>query len=413
MQNLLGEMKHWNKLTPSKPFVYDGDVVLTFAETYDRAVRFAGGLKALGLEKGARVAPIMLNGYKWYDLYYGLSAARLVNVPLNYRLAGPELAHQVNDSEAQVVIMDPEFYELIAQIKEQIPGVRHFVYTGREKPFEGAIPYDSLLEAEPYESSDADEKDLFGIFYTGGTTGLAKGVMLTHKNIISNAFHLVSAMKIEDDQVALHSAPMFHLADGAINFAITMAGGSHVMVKAFEPNAVLQAIERYKPTSTLWVPTMINMLVNHPNAAEFDLSSFQYIFYGASPISPGLLRKAKEVFGCDFVQMYGMTEGGPILTILLPEEHQQGLSSPDQEYLLKAAGRQIIGVDVRVVDKNGNDVQPGEVGEIIARGDNIMQGYWNRDKETAEALIDGWYWSKDMARIDEDQYSISLTAPRT
>jgi long-chain acyl-CoA synthetase len=404
MRNLLEQLHHWYKLNPSKPFQFDGDLVLTVAETYDRAVRFAGGLKALRLERGARVAPIMFNGFRWYDLYYGLSAGGWVNVPLNYRLAGPELAYQINNSEAQVVIVDPEFYEVIAQIKDEIPGVRHFIYTGEGPPFEGAIPYDQLLEAQFYESADHDENELFGIYYTGGTTGVAKGVMLAHRAIIQNAFHLVSAMRLGSDQVALHTAPMFHLADGAINFAITMAGGSHVSVKAFEPTTVLQAIERYRPTTTLWVPTMINMLANHPDVENTDLSSFQYIFYGASPISPDLLRKAVDVFGCDFIQLYGMTESGPILTILYPEEHRQGLEVEDREHLLKAAGRQIIGVDLRVVNEDGTDVQPGEVGEIIARGDNIMQGYWNLPDETAEALKDGWLWTKDMARIDEDRY---------
>ncbi len=402
--NLLGQLKHWKKLTPSKPFIYDGDLVFTFAQAYDRALRFAGGLKALGLEKGTRVAPIMFNGFRWYDLYYGLSAGGFVNVPLNFRLAGPEIAYQINDSQAQVVIMDTEFYDVIAQIKEQLPSVLHFVYTGPESPFTGAISYDRLLEAEPYESACGDENDLFGIYYTGGTTGLAKGAMLTHKNIVSNAFHLTSTMGLSGDQLALHSAPMFHLADGAINFAITMGGGGHVLVKAFEPTAVLQAVARYKTTCTLWVPTMINMLMNHPDVTDFDLSSLQLVFYGASPISPDLLRKASTVFGCDFAQVYGMTEAGPILTILLPEDHRRGLADQDKNYLLKAAGRQIIGVDVRVVDINGKDIRPGEVGEIIARGDNILQGYWNKPKETAAALVDGWYWSKDLGSIDEDHY---------
>ena len=405
MHNLLGQLKHWTRLTPSRPFIYDGETVLTFVQCFDRALRFAGGLKALGLEKEARVAPIMFNGFRWYDLYYGLSAGGFVNVPLNFRLAGPEIAYQINDSQAQVVIMDPEFYEVIAQIKDMIPSVLHFVYTGEAPPpFDGAISYDTLLAAESYEASGGDENDLFGIYYTGGTTGLAKGVMLTHKNIISNAFHLTATMGLGTDQLALHSAPMFHLADGAINFAITMGGGAHVLVKAFEPKAVLNAISRYKATVTLWVPTMINMLVNHPQIADFDLSSLRLVFYGASPISPDLLRKASQALKCDFTQLYGMTEAGPILTILLPQDHRRALSDPSQQYLLRAGGRQIIGVDVRVVDQNGKDVATGEIGEVIARGDNITRGYWNKPQETTNALIDGWYWSKDLGRIDEERY---------
>lgn len=403
MKSLLDQLKHWCKFKPDATLAIDGDVTLTYGDALNRALRFAGGMRRLGLERRDRVAPILFNGYRWYDLYYGMSAGGWVTVPLNYRLAGPEIAYQINDSGARVVVMGPEFEELIAGIRGDIPGVEHFIYTGEKAPFDGAIAYDALLDAPPWET-EVSEDDLFGIYYTGGTTGLAKGVMLSHRNIIANAYNLVAASRIGADQVGLHAAPMFHLADGAINFGITLAGGSHVLVKAFEPIAVFQAIETYKATFPLWVPTMINVLANHPDVGKYDLSSLNIIAYGASPISPTLLRQAYEQFRCDFMQLYGMTEGGPILTILPPEDHRYALNNPEGEYLLKAAGRQILGVEVRVVDEAGKDVKTGDVGEIIARGHNIMQGYWNKPEETQKALIDGWYWSKDLARIDADHY---------
>jgi long-chain acyl-CoA synthetase len=253
-----------------------------------------------------------------------------------------------------------------------------------------------LLHAEPWET-EVRANDLFGIYYTGGTTGRAKGVMLSHKNIVSNAVHLILTTGMRGDHVALHSAPMFHLADGAVNFAVTMVGGSHVTVKAFEPAAVLSAVEKERVTCALWVPTMINLLVNYPDVSGYDLSSMRLVFYGASPIAPDLLKRAIEVFNCQFIQLYGMTEAGPILTILLPEEH----TKPE---LLTGAGRQAIGVEVRVVDEQGNDVPPGEVGEVIARGPNIMMGYWGKPLETEAVLRDGWYWTGDLARIDENHY---------
>lgn len=403
MRNLLDQLKHWHKMKPRDVFVIDGEVRLTYDDVLQRALSFAGGLKRLGVEKGARVASIIYNSYRYYDLYYGLSAAGLVFVPLNFRLAGPEIAYQINDSGAEVLILDPEFEELISKIKSSLTSVKHFIYTGSHCGLDGALAYDSILESESH-TADVSENDLFGIYYTGGTTGLAKGVMLSQRNIISNAFHLVAHVRLSECHVTLHSAPMFHLADGATNFAATLAGGSHVLVKAFEPVSVFKAIETHKVTFTLWVPTMINALVNHPDVSKYDLSSLKLIAYGASPISPTLLKRTYDVLACDLMQLYGMTEAGPILTVLTPQEHRNALTTPGREGLLKAAGRQVLGVEARVVDDKGNDVKLGEVGEVIARGDNIMQGYWNKPKETAAALVDGWYWTKDLARMDEENY---------
>jgi long-chain acyl-CoA synthetase len=198
---------------------------------------------------------------------------------------------------------------------------------------------------------------------------------------------------------------MFHLADGAANFAITLAGGSHVSVKAFEPLAVLKTIEKYKVTCALLVPTMINMLINHPDVGKYDLSSMRLIWYGASPIAPEVLQRAMDIFKCDFCQLYGMTEAGPILTVLLPKDHIVDSNDPKSVKKLMSAGRQIIGVQLRVVDKSGKDVKPGEVGEVIAKGDNIMVGYWGKPVETEEVLTkDGWYWTRDLAEIDENGY---------
>ncbi len=383
--------------------VYEGDRTFTYEEIFKRAKCFAGGLRSLGLKKGMRVGVLMFNNYRWYDLYYGLSAAGCILVPLNFRLANPEIIYQLNDSGCKMLIFDPEFTEVVQDIRGSLKTVEYYVYTGNESPFEGAIPYDKLLDAEPFVA-DVTPDDVFGIYYTGGTTGLAKGVMLTHRNILANAFHAVTHINLTKDHIAMHAAPMFHLADGAINFAITLVGGAHVSVKAFEPLAVLETIEKYRVTIALLVPTMINMLVNHPDVEKYDLSSMKMLFYGASPIAPDLLQRAMDVFKCDFCQLYGMTEAAPILTALLPEDHRVNPDDPKSVKRLRSAGREITGVEVRVVDKNGNDVKPGEVGEVIARGDNIMLGYWGKPLETEEVLVDGWYWTRDLAEIDEDNY---------
>jgi long-chain acyl-CoA synthetase len=404
MQNLIEQVRHWTVYKPNSVMVYEGEKTFTYAEIYDRARRFAGGLKKMGINKGMRIGVLMFNNYRWYDIYYGLAAAGCILVPLNYRLANPEIEYQINDSGCKMIVFDPEFTKVMNDIKGNLKSVEHYVYTADEAPFQGAIPYETLLNADPFEA-DVKENDVFGIYYTGGTTGLAKGVMLTHKNILANAFQLCTHTKLAANHLALHAAPMFHLADGASNFAVTLAGGSHVSVKAFEPVAVFKAIEKYKATAALLVPTMINMLANHPDAGKYDLSSMRLIWYGASPIAPDLLQRALNLFKCDFYQLYGMTEAGPIVTVLLPEDHIVEAHDPKSAKKLRAAGRSVIGVHMRVVDKTGKDVKPGGIGEVFAKGDNIMAGYWGKPVETEEVLSkDGWYYTRDLAETDEDGY---------
>ena len=403
MKNLLDQVKHWAKISPDKIMVIDGDVTMTYAEVFDRARRFAGGLIKLGIKKTSRVAAIMYNNYRYYDLYYGVSAGGYVFVPLNFRLAGSEIAYQINDSGTQIVIMAPEFEEIISRIKSSLKTVKHFVYIGEKSPFPGAVPYESLFDSEPCEV-DGSKDDLFGIYYTGGTTGLAKGVMLSHRNIISNAYNFTVQIGLNRSQVAFHSAPMFHIADGGINFATSLVGGSHVLAKIFDPVPVFEIIQKQRPTFALWVPTMLNAMVNHPDIEKYDLSSINLIVYGASPISSTLIKKAIKIFKCDFIQAYGMTEASPVVSVLMPEDHRKAINDPDAGALLKSCGKQIVGVEVKVVDVDGNDVKVGEVGEIIVRGDTIMHGYWKKPAETEAALIDGWYWTKDLAQIDENAY---------
>ncbi|MBN2515901.1 MAG: long-chain-fatty-acid--CoA ligase [Deltaproteobacteria bacterium] len=404
MRSLLDQVRHWVVKEPQKFMVYDEDRKFTYEQIYDRARRFSGGLRKLGVGKKARIGVIMFNSYRWYDLYYGLSAAGCILVPLNFRLANPEILYQINDSGCKVLIFDPEFTNVVQGIKSSLKTVEHFVYTGETSPFDEAIPYDSLLDAEPFEENITPD-NVFGIYYTGGTTGLAKGVMLSHKNILANALNFATDVHFGADHVQLSAAPMFHLADGAMNFTITLTGGAHASIKAFEPVAVFQAIEKFKCTTALLVPTMINMLNNHPDATKYDLSSLRLIVYGASPIAPDVLQKAIDLFQCDFCQLYGMTEAGPILTVLQPEDHKVDPDNPESVKLLRSCGREVTGVQLRVVDKDGNDAKPGEAGEIWARGDNIMMGYWGKPIETEEVLHeDGWYETRDIAQMDENNY---------
>jgi long-chain acyl-CoA synthetase len=230
--------------------------------------------------------------------------------------------------------------------------------------------------------------------------------MLTHRNLVANAKHAIIALGYADGDTYLHAAPMFHLADGASTFAVTWAGGRHVIVPAFEPELWMKTVAAEGITRALLVPTMINMVVNHPAVGDHDLSSLEALMYGASPMPEELLVRAMQVLPCDWCQAYGMTEAAPIVTFLTPEDHRRGVAG-EEPYAarLRSAGRPVIGVEAEVRDADGAPTETGEPGEVWVRGPNIMKGYWNREEETATALDgDGWYHSGDAAFADAGGY---------
>jgi long-chain acyl-CoA synthetase len=198
---------------------------------------------------------------------------------------------------------------------------------------------------------------------------------------------------------------MFHLADGAANWTTTWNGATHAFVPKFDPEDVLKAIQGFRVTNSVLVPTMINMLISHPALKQYDVSSLQQVLYGASPIAPDLLKRAMQALSrCRFYQGYGMTEAAPLLTVLGAEDHEAALQNPNCKHLLASAGKPLLGVRVRVVDENDRDVPVGGVGEIIAAGPNIMRGYWQKPEQSEKSLRGGWYHSKDMGRFDEEGY---------
>jgi long-chain acyl-CoA synthetase len=404
MQSLLDQVRHWATTDPDRVMVREGDRTFTYGEMFGRARQLAGGLARAGVHKGDRVAVLLYNQYRWYDLYYGAAAAGCALVPINYRLAPAEIAYQLDDSGCKAIVYEPDFAKVVQELKPTLKTVRHFVCTDDPAAHGGTMSYEALFDAPPMEA-DVRESDVFGIYYTGGTTGLAKGVVLSHKAIVANAMQLALDSQMRGDHVAMHAAPMFHLADGAVNFTVTLVGGSHVSVRAFDPVAVFECIERYRVTLAFLVPTMINVLINHPAARQHDLKSMRSLYYGASPIAPEVLQRAMALFGCEFSQVYGMTEAGPILTVLRPEDHRIDPSRPESLKRLRAAGRPIIGVRLRVVNVQGKDVAIGEVGEVIAKGDNLMTEYWAKPAETSAVLdADGWYHTRDLAERDAQGY---------
>jgi long-chain acyl-CoA synthetase len=387
-----------------RPAVLDDPIRMTYRQFGDRVQRLAGALRKLGIGDDDKVAILMLNGHRYLELFYGTFWAGGVAVPLNIRLAPPELIYQLNEAEAKVLVVDDTFALMLPAFEGKLHTVRHIVFAGAGNPPERLLGYEQLIaDSAPVEDAGRDGDDVAGIFYTGGTTGRAKGVMLTHDNIMANAQNTIMTDHGSPNDVYLHCAPMFHLADCSGTFGLTMVGIQHAFIPFFEPGRVLEAIAQYRVSLLLAIPTMINMLLHHPDFKKHDLSSVRKVSYGAAPIPLALLRQAITELKCDFVQGYGMTELSPLCAMLPPEDHKLE-GTPQELKRLRSAGIPIYTADVRVVDENDNPLPPGEVGEICARGPMVMKGYWKQPEATEQALRGGWMHTGDAGYIDTDGY---------
>jgi long-chain acyl-CoA synthetase len=373
----------------------------TWRQVQDRVARLAAGLQGLGTGQGDRVAALALNSDRYFEFYFGTSWAGAVFVPVNNRLAPAEIVHWLNDSGSQVLFVDDTYLPAIAEIRGRLESVRHYVYMGEGEPPEGFLSFEGLVASHAaVDPSPRRGDDLAGLFYTGGTTGKSKGVMLSHRNLTYNVLQARPFMHVTADDVFLHAAPMFHLADGFFLMLGTTMGCTHVIVPAFEPNLVLKTLQDDKIMTALLVPTMINMVVNHPEISQYDLSSLRRLLYGASPMPEAVIRKALDVIpGVDFYQAYGQTEASPVVTVMGPEYHT--VSGP-KAGKLKGAGHVVAGIDLAILDENGRELPTGEVGEVCIRGDNVMLGYWNLPEITTETLRGGWLHTGDGGRLDEE-----------
>lgn len=390
-------------LSPEKVALICGSTRLTFQQVDERVNRLSSALTELGLTRGDRIAILSLNCHRFFELYYGAPQLGAIVVPINFRLTPPEIKYIVDHSAAKILAVDAALAPLIEAVRSQLESVEHFILMSDE-PREGYLAYEELLAggSPGFDAPQVSDDELLGLFYTSGTTAEPKGVMLTHKNMLSNIAHSEGVYNYLPEDIYLHAAPMFHLADGAAVFSHTSRAATQTFIPRFDPKMVLETIARDRVSLILLVPTMINFLLQQPDLASYDLSSLRHMTYGASPIAPDLLRRAMEVLNCEFAQGYGLTEASPLLTVLTPEDHV--VTDEKSERRLASCGKPVQGVDVRVVKEDGSEVQPGEVGEIIARGPNIMLGYWKRPGDTEDTLRDGWLHTGDLATVDEDGY---------
>ena len=373
-----------------------------WAEFTERVARLAGGLAARGIEPGDRVAMLALNSDRYLEYFFACAWAGAIFVPINIRLAPPEVVYWMADSGSKMLLVDETFRPFLEHLNGKLPDLAHVVYVEDAAAPDGLIHYEDLATAPAAAMSDRGGDDLVGLFYTGGTTGVSKGVMLSHGNLVFNSLVAQNHFDYGDDPIYLHAAPMFHLADGSATFATTMAGGGHVYLPSFEPAGTLDLIQAERVTDVILVPVMLNMVVNHPGADAFDLSSLKGIVYGASPMPEAVLRQAMALFpGVGFYQGYGQTETSPLLTVLPPSRH---VVEGPLAGKMNSVGRPCVGMDVRILDDDGREVPRGVVGEICVQGPNVMQGYWRKPELTAETWRHGWHHTGDGGYMDEDGF---------
>ena len=390
-------------LNPDIPACLSESRELSWREVRDRVARLAGALHKLGLEAGDRVAMLALNSDRYLEFYYGVFWAAGAVVPMNIRWSVPEHIYSIDDSGARFLIVDDAFAEAGKEIAEQCKAVEFLIYAGDKTAPDGMLDYESLIAgAEPAEDAVCGGETLAGIFYTGGTTGFPKGVMLPHRGLWASALCFGSDVSIGPEDRTIHAAPMFHIAGSAMLFAVTIFGGAHVFIPGFEPGVFLKAVAKHRPTLTLLVPTMIRMLIDAPALATTDTSCLKQMIYGASPISESVLREAMDkLAGTKFIHAYGQTELSPLATILGPEYH---VLEGEKAKKRLTVGRPVVAAELEIVDPDGKEVPRGTVGEIRVRGATTMLGYWNKPEQTAQALRDGWVHTGDGGTMDEDGF---------
>jgi long-chain acyl-CoA synthetase len=402
MMNLVQALHRSAALFPERTATIFGNRRRTWVEVRMRVSRLAAGLADLGVRSGDRIAVLALNSDRYLEMYYATLWVGAVIVPFNTRWALPEHLYALEDSGADVLFVDANFAPLVAQLSAQ-HRVRHVIFADDGEAPQSMLSYEQLIaDRAPIEDQSGRDHDLAAIFYTGGTTGRSKGVMLSHYSLVSNYLCSVATVPATDEQVYLHSAPMFHLGDATLVYGVTLSGGTHAIVPSFRPDIVVKAIADERVTDVVLMPTMLGMLREHVLQHGGDLSSVKLVTYGASAISETLLRQVMDLFpNAGFKQAYGQSELSPVVSLLTPEQHRAALNGKPW---LRSAGRPIVGVDVRIVDGALQERPRGEVGEIVVRSAGAMIGYWKQPEVTAQTVADGWVRTGDAGYMDADGF---------
>ena len=380
--------------TPDAPAIVDahGEPTANYAELLDGVLRRAAHLAALGIGNGDRIAVFDQNGGRFLEAYFAIAAVGAISVPLNLRLAPPETAAILLDAEAKLLLVGADLAVATAVPQLALPKL--------------GTDYEAL-SADVFGGVDRAPDAIAHLYYTSGTTGTPKGVILTHGNVSTHARAACAELDLTGADTWAHIAPMFHLADAWATFALTIVGGRHAFLPRFDAAAALRLLDTAGITCTNLVPTMLNGMVHHPAIHELQFASLRLLLSGGAPIAPAVVEKILDRFGCDYVQTYGMTETSPYLTLSLLHDHLRELPAAEQLQFKCKTGRPFRGIELRVVDADGTPVPPDDQtpGEIQVRGATVTPGYWRQPAATRAAFTaDGFLRTGDLATLDAEGY---------
>jgi long-chain acyl-CoA synthetase len=391
---------HGRERPQSPALEFDGRTV-SFAELDERSNRVANALRASGVEAGDRVAYIEKNGIEWFEVTFGLAKVGAVNVSVNWRLAPTEMAQIVEDAQAEVVIVGGEFAPHIEKVEGDLPRVRTIVALEDHPRW---IRYEDWVGSQPPDDPghQGTGDDIAFQLYTSGTTGLPKGVMLKNDNFFGLVHRTAEQWRFTPDSVNLAIMPMFHIAGSGWAMVGLFNGCQTVLHRDVDPAAILRAIPEFGITNALMVPAVIQFVLMTPGVETTDFSTLRALVYGASPITDKVLLKGIETFGCEFIQVYGLTETTGAITQLDGKDHDP----EHRPHLLRSCGKPYPWVELRIVDAStGEDKPVGEVGELWTRSPQNMAGYWNNPQATTDAITpDGWFKTGDAGFFDEDGF---------
>jgi fatty-acyl-CoA synthase len=388
--------------------VVSGAKRFTYAEYGGRCERLAAGLLAHRIQAGDRVAYLSFNNHQLLEGYFGVPLARAIVMPLNVRLTPAELAGILNHSGARMLIFENDFAPLVEVLRKACPAIEHFVTVDDKIPA-ATMTYEEMLSAgrpERVDYTSFDENSIAELFYTSGSTGAPKGVTLSHRTLYLHGLAVATTYNPEDDPVELHTIPLFHANGWGRPQVATMLGLKQIMVRRFEPTTVFRLIQEERATSMAVVPTMANALLNAPDLGQHDYSSLRQIHLGGAAASPELVDRMEHAFHCKVLAGYGLTETAPVATSARDKSTVVYKDEADRIRHRAMAGWPLPGCEIRVVDLHMNDVPRDmeAIGEVVIRGDNVMDGYYRDPDGTAAVMTGAWLHTGDMAVWDEENY---------
>lgn len=398
-----------SSICPNRPAIVFEDNSYTFSQLKDRVNRLAESMVGLGVKKGDRVAVLQVNCNGCVEVYFAAASLGAIYLPLNFRAKEDELEYMIDFAEAKILFIGNRYVSMINSLRTNLSSVQNYIVMEGENP--GMLNYNDLLRLPAYEEpvTDINEEDTTILLYTAGTTGKPKGVMLSHKSFSIYVLENVNPPDPEKEERTILTVPLYHVAGIQAMMSAIYGARTLVLQRQFEAESWMKLVEKERVNRAMMVPTMLKQLLDHPDFNRYDLSSLRVITYGAAPMPLTIMIKALESFpGVSFINAFGQTETASTITMLSPEDHTITGTAEEKEKKLKrltSIGKPLPDVQMKIIGPSGEELPPGEIGEIIARGPRVMTGYFKDQERTAQTMENsGWIHTHDMGYRDEDNY---------